>query len=238
MRRHSTSCASGRGAQSVIELLLDEIAHHAFAFGKRAHPTCDIDRRDLAFRQPTKPIGPVYDVAEATPLAEMRGWTMGHLADGWRRVVALTSAAPGSGGAVIEMLTSQGVTGRLGRGNAKVIATLACSLRDCRGDQLSEMEVLDHVYAKLGVGEPTLPRRWRSSAARMPYPHPVGEVILRETHMSWVCLAGDRVYKLKKPCASHISTFQLCSSCRPRFRLLRALLGQGRPPRRFRGYRH
>jgi uncharacterized protein len=31
------------------------------------------------------------------------------------------------------------------------------------------------------------------------YAHPVDAVILRETHMSWVLLAGDRVYKLKKP---------------------------------------
>jgi uncharacterized protein len=31
------------------------------------------------------------------------------------------------------------------------------------------------------------------------YPHEPAEVLLRETHMSWVFLAGDRVYKLKKP---------------------------------------
>jgi aminoglycoside phosphotransferase family enzyme len=31
------------------------------------------------------------------------------------------------------------------------------------------------------------------------FEHPVDAVILRETHMSWVFLAGDRVYKLKKP---------------------------------------
>jgi aminoglycoside phosphotransferase family enzyme len=31
------------------------------------------------------------------------------------------------------------------------------------------------------------------------YAHAIGEVVLRETHMSWVFLAGDRVYKLKKP---------------------------------------
>jgi aminoglycoside phosphotransferase family enzyme len=31
------------------------------------------------------------------------------------------------------------------------------------------------------------------------YPHRVGTVVLRETHMSWVFLAGDRAYKLKKP---------------------------------------
>lgn len=31
------------------------------------------------------------------------------------------------------------------------------------------------------------------------YPHGPARVRLRETHMSWVFLAGDRVYKLKKP---------------------------------------
>jgi aminoglycoside phosphotransferase family enzyme len=31
------------------------------------------------------------------------------------------------------------------------------------------------------------------------YPHPAGEVERRETHMSWVFLAGEKVYKLKKP---------------------------------------
>ena len=31
------------------------------------------------------------------------------------------------------------------------------------------------------------------------YPSPAGEVIARETHMSWVFLAGDEAYKLKKP---------------------------------------
>jgi len=38
-------------------------------------------------------------------------------------------------------------------------------------------------------------------AMRMPafYPHPVEEVALRETHISWVFLTGTRVYKVKKP---------------------------------------
>ena len=31
------------------------------------------------------------------------------------------------------------------------------------------------------------------------YPHPVGRVELIETHISWVLLAGERVYKIKKP---------------------------------------
>jgi carbamate kinase len=69
-----------------------------------------VDRRDPAFRQPTKPIGPVYDGAEATRLAEMRRWAMGHLADGWRRVVASPQPLQVLEPRVIEMLTSQGVT--------------------------------------------------------------------------------------------------------------------------------
>jgi aminoglycoside phosphotransferase family enzyme/predicted kinase len=31
------------------------------------------------------------------------------------------------------------------------------------------------------------------------YPHPVDDVLMVQTHISWVFLAGDRVYKLKKP---------------------------------------
>src|SRR5688572_16303993 len=31
------------------------------------------------------------------------------------------------------------------------------------------------------------------------YPHPVDQVELIETHISWVFLAGERVYKVKKP---------------------------------------
>lgn len=69
-----------------------------------------VDRRDPAFRQPTKPIGPVYDGAEATRLAEMCGWTMRHLADGWRRVVASPRPLQVLEARVIEMLTSQGVS--------------------------------------------------------------------------------------------------------------------------------
>lgn len=36
-------------------------------------------------------------------------------------------------------------------------------------------------------------------AASYPCDAAVGQVIARETHMSWVFMAGDRVYKLKKP---------------------------------------
>jgi uncharacterized protein len=42
---------------------------------------------------------------------------------------------------------------------------------------------------------------WLVAALREPavYPHPVDRVELVETHISWVFLAGERVYKIKKP---------------------------------------
>jgi carbamate kinase len=47
-----------------------------------------VDALDPAFRMPTKPIGPMYDVDEAQRLATERGWTVAPDNDGWRRVVA------------------------------------------------------------------------------------------------------------------------------------------------------
>jgi carbamate kinase len=47
-----------------------------------------VDRRDTAFRHPTKPIGPVYDALEARRLARDRGWTIAGDGAGFRRVVA------------------------------------------------------------------------------------------------------------------------------------------------------
>ena len=54
-----------------------------------------------------------------------------------------------------------------------------------------------------------------------------GEVICRETHMSWVFLAGDRVYKLKKPVRFPYLDFSTLTrreaACRAELRLNRAL---------------
>jgi len=44
---------------------------------------------------------------------------------------------------------------------------------------------------------PPLVRRLLEPAA---YPHPTGAIRLIETHISWVLLTGEFVYKLKKPC--------------------------------------
>ena len=48
-----------------------------------------VDRRDPAFKKPTKPIGQFYSAAEAKALAKKNGWTVKEDAGrGWRRVVA------------------------------------------------------------------------------------------------------------------------------------------------------
>jgi aminoglycoside phosphotransferase family enzyme/predicted kinase len=44
-----------------------------------------------------------------------------------------------------------------------------------------------------------LPPRLRGLLRPEAYPHPVGEVRVVETHMSWVLLTGEFVYKLKRP---------------------------------------
>ena len=39
------------------------------------------------------------------------------------------------------------------------------------------------------------------------YPHPAGEPALIETHISWVILAGDYAYKIKKPVSMEFLDF-------------------------------
>ena len=69
-----------------------------------------VDRRDPAFRHPTKPIGPIYDKAQAEKLARARGWAVAEDAKGWRRVVASPRPLQILEARVIELLVSQGVT--------------------------------------------------------------------------------------------------------------------------------
>jgi carbamate kinase len=47
----------------------------------------EVDGADPAFANPTKPIGPMYEQAEADALAAEKGWTFKPDADGFRRVV-------------------------------------------------------------------------------------------------------------------------------------------------------
>ena len=47
----------------------------------------EVDPADPAFLAPSKPIGPLYDEAQAAALVRERGWTFAALPGGWRRVV-------------------------------------------------------------------------------------------------------------------------------------------------------
>jgi carbamate kinase len=44
----------------------------------------EVDPADPAFRKPTKPIGPVYEKAEAERLAKQQGWSIAADGDKWR----------------------------------------------------------------------------------------------------------------------------------------------------------
>ena len=61
------------------------------------------------------------------------------------------------------------------------------------------------------------------------YPHRADEVIVRETHMSWVFLAGPRAYKLKKPVRFPYLYFSTLArreaACRAELKLNRRLAG-------------
>ena len=47
--------------------------------------------------------------------------------------------------------------------------------------------------------DPSLPRHVQALLSPDAYPHPVGDIELRQTHISYLLFAGDFVYKVKKP---------------------------------------
>ncbi len=69
----------------------------------------EVDPDDPAFRNPSKPIGPVYEQAEAGELARKRGWSVAPDGSGYRRVVASPRPRRIFELGVIELLVSQGI---------------------------------------------------------------------------------------------------------------------------------
>ena len=69
-----------------------------------------VDGRDPAFLKPTKPIGPVYDEADARRLAAERRWSVAPDGHGWRRVVPSPAPLEILEVRVVELLVAQGVT--------------------------------------------------------------------------------------------------------------------------------
>ncbi|HEY6996088.1 MAG TPA: hypothetical protein VH397_20490 [Xanthobacteraceae bacterium] len=76
-------------------------------------------------------------------------------------------------------------------------------------------------------GGPTLDQKVEFLSRSSAYAHPVTDVVRRETHMSWIFLAGDRAYKLKKPVRFPYLDFSTLArreaACRAELRLNRRL---------------
>ena len=69
----------------------------------------EVDASDPAFKRPSKPIGPVYQQAEAVALARDRNWSIAGDGKGFRRVVASPRPLRIIELPVIELLVDQGV---------------------------------------------------------------------------------------------------------------------------------
>ena len=69
----------------------------------------EVDPRDPAFLQPSKPIGPVYTKTEANKLANERGWSIAPDGEHFRRIVASPRPIRIFEISVIELLVNQGV---------------------------------------------------------------------------------------------------------------------------------
>jgi len=86
---------------------------------------------------------------------------------------------------------------------------------------------VQHDVARMETGGATLAGKVAFLSTPAAYPEPVGEVIRHETHMSWVFLAGDKVYKLKKPVRFPYLDFSTLhrreAACREELRLNRRL---------------
>ena len=80
----------GAETEGMIGYLIEQELENVLAPGTKVATLLtqiEVDGRDSAFKNPTKPVGPVYDKAEAERLAEARGWTVKADGDKFRRVV-------------------------------------------------------------------------------------------------------------------------------------------------------
>ncbi|KPK37844.1 MAG: carbamate kinase [Gammaproteobacteria bacterium SG8_47] len=131
----------------------------------------EVAAEDPAFRQPSKPIGPVYEKADADLLAQQRGWHIAQDGERYRRVVASPQPMRILELGVIELLVEQGVIVICaGGGGIPVVrrndgsligveavidkdSASALLARELRADALLMLTDVDAVYS--GWGTPT-----------------------------------------------------------------------------------
>jgi carbamate kinase len=98
--------------EGMIGYLIEQELANALPTGRRVATLLtqiEVDPADPAFQHPTKPIGPVYEEAQAQALAQARGWTMAPEDGNYRRVVASPRPKRIFELGVIELLMGQGV---------------------------------------------------------------------------------------------------------------------------------
>lgn len=131
----------------------------------------EVDPDDPAFRQPTKPIGPVLDEAEARHFRDAYGWDMAPEGGGYRRVVPSPEPRRILEGETIRLLVSFGVVVVCGGGGGMPVcitgdgwirgveavvdkdATSALLARELSADVLLLLTDVEAVYAGWGTPE-------------------------------------------------------------------------------------
>jgi carbamate kinase len=108
----------------------------------------EVDPNDPAFQNPTKPVGPFYDAAQAEALERERGWAVKEDAGrGWRRVVPSPKPLNVLELEPVRTLLESGVAVvAVGGGGVPVVS------RDGRHDGIDAVIDKDHASALLAVG--------------------------------------------------------------------------------------
>jgi carbamate kinase len=175
----------GAQTEGMIGYLIQQELGNELPFEKRLASLLtliEVDPEDPAFQDPTKPIGPIYEKAEADRLAEAKGWEFRPDGDSFRRVVpspqpqrifgiepvewllehGAVVICAGGGGIPVMYADAPAPAGRQLVGVEAVIdKDLASALlaRDLHADALLIVTDVDAVYADWGTPEQRAIRR-------------------------------------------------------------------------------
>jgi carbamate kinase len=175
----------GAQTEGMIGYLIQQELGNELPFEKRLASLLtliEVDPEDPAFQDPTKPIGPIYEKAEADRLAQAKGWEFRPDGDSFRRVVpsplpqrifgiepvewllehGAVVICAGGGGIPVMYTDAPAAAGRQLVGVEAVIdKDLASALlaRDLHADALLIVTDVDAVYADWGTPEQRAIRR-------------------------------------------------------------------------------
>jgi len=103
----------GAETEGMIGYLIEQELDNALPSGKPVASLLTrvvVDRRDPAFHNPTKFVGPVYDDEKIIDIGHRQGWLFRRDGAGWRRVVPSPAPLRILEARVISLLVEQGVT--------------------------------------------------------------------------------------------------------------------------------